>query len=195
MRYDYTTMTKSDQTIDLQATIPADYVGKRLDQAVSLLFPEHSRSRLQLWIKAGQLTVNGQPGKSKEPVQGGEHVQIHAPPVEQENWTAQAIPLDIVFEDEHILVINKPAGLVVHPAAGNLDHTLLNAVLHHAPDLASIPRAGIIHRLDKDTTGLLVITKSLPAHTQLVAALQARNQGVRWMPPLADTTTIALNAR
>ncbi len=174
IRYDYTTMTKPDQTIDLQALVPAEFAGKRLDQTVASLFPDHSRSRLQQWIKDGQLTVNGQLWKSKEPVHGGEQILIHAQPIAQANWTAQDMPLDVVFEDDDILVINKPAGLVVHPAAGNLEHTLLNALLHHAPALAAIPRAGIIHRLDKDTTGLLVIAKTLPAHTHLVAALQAR---------------------
>lgn len=166
-------MNNPDQTIILDSIIPDELSGKRLDQAVAQLFPDYSRNRLQQWIKNGQLTVNGTIGKSKELVHGGEKIAIHAEPIAQENWAAQDIPLTVIYEDDDILVINKPAGLVVHPAAGNFDNTLVNALLHHAPVLANLPRAGIIHRLDKDTTGLLVIAKTLPAHTHLVNALQA----------------------
>jgi 23S rRNA pseudouridine1911/1915/1917 synthase len=168
-------MNKPNQLIELSATIPPEHAGKRLDQAVALLFPDYSRSRLQQWIRDGMLTVNGKLGKAKDSVQGHEIIHIQAQPTVQQNWQAQALPLTIVFEDEHLLVINKPAGLVVHPAAGNLDNTLVNAVLHHAPELAVLPRAGIVHRLDKDTTGLLVIAKTLPAHTYLTTALQQRD--------------------
>lgn len=168
-------MNYSDQTIILNATVPPELSGKRLDQAVAYLFPDYSRSRLQQWIKDGQLTVNGAVAKAKSIVQGGEKIDIVAQSIPQENWTAQDIPLQIIYEDDDILVINKPAGLVVHPAAGNFDNTLVNALLHHAPLLAHLPRAGIVHRLDKDTTGLLIIAKSLVAHTHLVAALQARD--------------------
>lgn len=168
-------MNYPDQTIILKATVPADLSGKRLDHVAAQLFPDYSRSRLQQWIKDGQLTLNGKAEKAKILVHGGEQIDIHAQPIAQENWAAQDIPLTVIYEDDDILVINKPAGLVVHPAAGNFDNTLVNALLHHAPLLANLPRAGIVHRLDKDTTGLLIIAKSLPAHTHLVAALQARD--------------------
>ena len=149
--------------------------GQRLDVALQSLLPEHSRSRLQAWIKAGLVTLDNKQTTAKAKVWGGE--QVHITP--QANPQAQAflpenIPLDIVFEDDTILVINKPAGLVVHPAAGNWSGTLLNALLHHAPQLTDVPRAGIVHRLDKDTSGLLVVAKTLEAQTSLVRQLQAR---------------------
>ncbi len=160
--------------ISLSARIPDSLYGKRLDQALAELFPDYSRSRLQKWLKQGQITLNGQPARAREKVLGGEEIMIQAQIEEEGHWQAEAIPLDILFEDEHILVINKPAGLVVHPAAGNRGGTLLNALLHHAPELAQVPRAGIVHRLDKDTTGLLVVARSLPAQKYLVEQLQAR---------------------
>ncbi|MBY0545387.1 MAG: RNA pseudouridine synthase, partial [Gammaproteobacteria bacterium] len=150
------TMTQLDQTLILEATIPGELHGKRLDQAVAELFPDYSRTRLQQWIKSGELTVNGRVQKTKYVVQGLETIAIKAQPIAQENWEAQHIPLSVIYEDDDILVVNKPVGLVVHPAAGNLDHTLVNALVHHAPLLAHLPRAGIIHRLDKDTSGLLI---------------------------------------
>lgn len=156
------------------AIIPESLSGKRLDQALASLFPEYSRSKLQEWLKSGQLLVNGATLKPKTVVSGGEEVIVNATLAPQENWRPQNISLEVVYEDEALMVINKPAGLVVHPAAGNPDNTLVNALLHYAPELASLPRAGLIHRLDKDTSGLLVIARSLPAHTKLVAALQAR---------------------
>ena len=162
------------EQISLQATIPDSLYGKRLDQALAELFPDYSRSRLQKWLKDGQITLNGQHVRAREKVYGGEQVLIQASPEEDNHWQAEAIPLNIVFEDEHILLINKPAGLVVHPAAGNSNGTLLNALLHHAPELAQVPRAGIVHRLDKDTTGLLVVARTLPAQKYLVEQLQAR---------------------
>ena len=162
------------EQISLKATIPETVHGKRLDQALAGLFPDYSRSRLQKWLKDGQITLNGQHARAREKVYGGEEVVIQAQLEEEGHWQAEAIPLDIVFEDEHILVINKPAGLVVHPAAGNSHGTMLNALLHHAPELAQVPRAGIVHRLDKDTTGLLVVARTLPAQKYLVEQLQAR---------------------
>jgi len=162
------------EQISLKATIPEAFHGQRLDQALAGLFPDYSRSRLQKWLKDGQITLNGQHARAREKVYGGEEVVIQAQLEEEGHWQAEAIPLSIVFEDEHILVINKPAGLVVHPAAGNSSGTLLNALLHHAPELAQVPRAGIVHRLDKDTTGLLVVARSLAAQKYLVEQLQAR---------------------
>ena len=146
----------------------------RLDQALAALLPAYSRSRLQQWLKAGQLQVNGRICRPRDPVAGGETVSGE-PVLEPETRAlAQDIPLAICYQDEDVLVIDKPAGLVAHPAAGNRDGTLVNALLHHAPELAALPRAGLVHRLDKDTTGLLVVARSLRAHTALVEQLQAR---------------------
>ncbi len=162
----------------LTATIPDEDAGRRLDQALADLFPDYSRSRLQQWIKEGRVKLDGMPVKVRHKVLGGEAVELAVEPQEEmqgeTRWQAQPLPLDVVYADRDIIVINKPAGLVVHPAAGNPDGTLLNALLHYAPEVRALPRAGIIHRLDKDTTGLLVVARSLPAHTQLVAQLQAR---------------------
>ena len=159
----------------LNLTIPHDLGGLRLDVALQRMLPEHSRSRLQAWIKEGLVTVDTKPSTSKTKVWGGEQVIVQVQ-VKPENYAyvAEDIPLDIVFEDDHILVINKPAGMVVHPAAGNWGGTLLNALLFHLPELKDVPRAGIVHRLDKDTSGILVVAKTLAAQTNLVRQLQAR---------------------
>lgn len=159
----------------LSLTIPHDLGGLRLDVALQRLLPEHSRSRLQSWIKSGLVTLDTQVCTSKTKVWGGEKVLVNVQAKPEDNaFVAQDIPLNIVFEDDHILVINKPAGMVVHPAAGNWEGTLLNALLFHAPQLHDVPRAGIVHRLDKDTSGLLVVAKTLSAQTNLVRQLQAR---------------------
>jgi 23S rRNA pseudouridine1911/1915/1917 synthase len=152
-----------------------DFAGLRLDQALSRLLPEYSRNRLQEWIRGGHITVDGQPATTKSKVWGGESLLVRpqAAPGDIVH-EAEDIPLDIVFEDDEILVVDKPAGLVVHPGSGNWSGTMLNALLQHAPRLADIPRAGIVHRLDKDTTGLLVVAKTLQAQTDLVRQLQAR---------------------
>ncbi len=155
--------------------IPQDCGGMRLDQALQKLMPAHSRSRLQAWIKDDFVKLNGAPATAKTIVWQGDQVAV----LEQANpqstaYQAEDIALNIVYEDEAILVINKPAGMVVHPASGNWSGTLLNALLHHVPALADIPRAGIVHRLDKDTSGLLVVAKILAAQTHLVRQLQAR---------------------
>jgi 23S rRNA pseudouridine1911/1915/1917 synthase len=163
------------ETIDCR--IPREYFGKRLDQTLAELLPSYSRSRLQQWIKAGYIKVDGRSVRPRDRVAGGEWVTGLGPTTEETAAVAQAIPLDIRFEDAHILVVNKPPGLVVHPAVGNPDGTLLNALLHHAPELAGLPRAGLVHRLDKDTSGLLVVARSLRAHTALVQQLQARTMG------------------
>ena len=162
------------QQIQLSAQVSDQQAGQRLDQVAAELFPDFSRSRLQTWIKSGELTVNGKSCKPREKVIGGEQLAIDAELEAEQSWEAQPIDLDIVYEDDHLLVINKPAGLVVHPAAGNRDSTLLNALLHHSPELATIPRAGIVHRIDKDTTGLLVVAKTLKAHSSLVNQLQEK---------------------
>ncbi|MGC1508492.1 23S rRNA pseudouridine(1911/1915/1917) synthase RluD [Ketobacter sp. MCCC 1A13808] len=160
--------------IQLSAQVPDSLGGQRLDQAAAELFPDYSRSRLQSWIKSGDLLVDGENRKPREKIVGGETISIDAELEADQRWEAQPIDLDIVYEDDHLLVINKPTGLVVHPAAGNRDSTLLNALLFHAPDLAGLPRAGIVHRIDKETTGLLVVAKTLKAHHSLVAQLQAK---------------------
>jgi 23S rRNA pseudouridine1911/1915/1917 synthase len=157
-----------------QAQIPADLAGLRLDQALARLFPDFSRSRLQDWVKGGQVLVDGRPRRARDKVVAGERVRLEALIEEQVPCQPQAIALNIVFEDEHLLVIDKPADLVVHPAAGNPDGTVQNALLYHAPELVELPRAGIVHRLDKDTTGLMVVAKTPAAHKRLVEALQAR---------------------
>ena len=155
--------------------MPAECAGWRLDAALARLFPEHSRSRLQAWLKDGLIRVDGVAVASKSKVHGGERVEfaVLAPPAILHN-TAEDIALAIAFEDDEIMVIDKPAGLVVHPGNGQPSGTLLNALLHHAPQFAEIPRAGIVHRLDKDTSGLMVVAKTLTAQTDLVRQLQAR---------------------
>jgi 23S rRNA pseudouridine1911/1915/1917 synthase len=162
------------EPIELELT--PDVCGERLDKVVSRLVPQFSRSRMQLWIDAGFVTVDGKVGKGKMTVYGDEKVVVlpqSAP--EDEAYRPEAMELDIVFEDEHILVINKPAGLVVHPGAGNWSGTLLNGLLHHCPQLSGVPRAGIVHRLDKDTSGLMVVGKTLASQTDLVRQLAARS--------------------
>jgi 23S rRNA pseudouridine1911/1915/1917 synthase len=146
----------------------------RLDQVLATVFSEYSRSRLQQWIRDGFVDVDGEQLRAKDKVLAGQRVCVQTREIEQGEWEAEALPLAIVYEDEYILVINKPVGLVVHPAAGNYSGTLLNALLHHAPTLINVPRAGIVHRLDKDTSGLLVIAKDLTSHKHLVEQLQAR---------------------
>ena len=162
------------RTIHLSLDIPEHLTGRRLDQALVELVPDYSRSRLQQWIRDGQVTLDKRIPKPRERVYGGESIQIDATLEEDTGCLPEAIPLDIVYEDAALLVINKPAGLVVHPAAGNPAGTLQNALLHHDPDLACLPRAGIVHRLDKQTSGLLVVARTSAAHRRLVAALQAR---------------------
>jgi 23S rRNA pseudouridine1911/1915/1917 synthase len=156
--------------------LSADVCGQRLDKVVAGLVPQFSRSRMQQWIEAGHVTVDGKHARVKDTVYGDEVVvvQPQAAP-EDVAFTPEAIALNIVHEDEHIIVINKPAGLVVHPGAGNWSGTLLNGLLHHCPQLGGVPRAGIVHRLDKDTSGLMVIGKTLAAQTDLVRQLQARS--------------------
>jgi 23S rRNA pseudouridine1911/1915/1917 synthase len=152
--------------------IPPDMAGYRLDKALAALFPSYSRACLQQWIREGQVLVNAVPCRGKDKVKGGEEVQITAQIEEEVPWEGQVLPLTLLYEDEDVLVVNKPAGLVVHPGAGNQNNTLVNALLHHAPELAELPRAGIIHRLDKDTSGVLAVARSLAAHTQLGEQLQ-----------------------
>ncbi|MDP5210265.1 23S rRNA pseudouridine(1911/1915/1917) synthase RluD [Microbulbifer sp. 2205BS26-8] len=160
--------------------VPANMAGRRLDQVAAELIPDYSRARLQSWIRGGQLRLNGAPARPRDKLSGGEHLSLRAELEAQGAWRAQPLDLAIVYEDNSLLVINKPAGLVVHPAAGNPDGTLLNGLLHHCPHLQNIPRAGIVHRLDKDTSGLMVIAKTLPAQARLVDQLKRRTVSRRY---------------
>ena len=148
--------------------------GRRFDQVLAELFPDYSRSRLKNWVKEGRALLAGEVVQPRTKVKPGQEIELHPEVPEVTGDAAEAIELDIVFEDEHLIVINKPAGLVVHPGAGNATGTLMNGLLHHEPELEAIPRAGILHRLDKDTTGLLLVARSLPAHTRLVRDLEER---------------------
>lgn len=153
-----------------------EHHGKRLDVVLALLFPDYSRSQLSNWLKEGSIKLNEQLARPKDKVLGGERVEVNVqftPQIEQSK--PENIPLNIVYEDDELIVLNKPANLVVHPGAGNREHTLLNALLHHAPQLEQLPRAGIVHRLDKDTTGLLVIAKTLKTQTKLVRQMQEKD--------------------
>ncbi len=169
-------MTTPDRE-GIQCRIPPDYSGKRLDQALAELLPDYSRSRLQQWMKAGLIQLDGCPARPRDRVSGGETVTGDWPREAKTVTEPQAMPLDIRFADADLLVVNKPAGLVVHPAAGNPDGTLANALLYHAPELAQLPRAGLVHRLDKDTSGLLVVARNSGAYNALVQQLQARTMG------------------
>lgn len=159
----------------LSAEVRPEQMGQRLDQTLAELFPDYSRSRLKTWIEGDLVLVNGQINNvPRSKVYGGEQVEITVEVDDETRFEAENIPLDIVYEDEHILVINKPKDLVVHPGAGNPKGTVLNALLYHYPEIAEVPRAGIVHRLDKDTTGLMVVAKTIPAQTKLVRDLQKR---------------------
>lgn len=163
------------QKIELTDTVKETQLGQRLDQAVAELFSDFSRSRIKEWILEGKVQLDGEVAtKPRVKVMGGESIIVQAELEDEERWEAQDIPLNIVFEDDDIIVINKPRDFVVHPGAGTPDGTILNALLFHYPDIAEVPRAGIVHRLDKDTTGLMVVAKTVPAQTRLVRALQKR---------------------
>ena len=164
-----------NERIQQTAAVLIEQSGQRVDQVAAELFAEFSRARLQAWIKTGELRVDGAVLRAKDKVCVGSVMALDAEVPISENWSAQAIALDIVYQDDALLVINKPVGLVVHPGAGSPDGTMLNALLFHDPQLAAVPRAGIVHRLDKDTTGLLVVARTLQAHTELVRQLQARS--------------------
>jgi 23S rRNA pseudouridine1911/1915/1917 synthase len=160
----------------MDATVPAALGGLRLDQALARLFPQYSRNRLQAWLKDGHITINGRRLAPNHAVSGGETIALRPPRLpDSAAPRAQRMPLKVVFEDAALIVIDKPAGLVVHPGAGQPDRTLLNALLAHAPALAGVPRGGIVHRLDKDTSGLLVVAKTVSAQADLVKQLAERS--------------------
>ena len=161
--------------------IPKKCRGARLDKALASLMTEYSRSSLQSWIDESRILVNDRLAKRRQIVNGGERVSIDIPKQAQVDWIAENIPLDLVHEDDHILVINKPAGLVVHPGAGNSSGTLLNALLYHSDEFAKLPRAGIVHRLDKDTSGLLVVAKTESARLNLIKQFKKRTIGRKYL--------------
>ncbi len=160
--------------IEQEAVVAEEQHGKRLDQVAAELFPDFSRSRLQAWIRSGELLIDGVAVKPRDKVTAGARLTLAASLEAEVSWQGEAIALDLYYEDADILVLNKPAGLVVHPAAGHSSGTLVNALLNQYPELAKLPRAGIVHRLDKDTSGLMVVARSLRAHTSLVEQLQSR---------------------
>ncbi|MFC4701803.1 23S rRNA pseudouridine(1911/1915/1917) synthase RluD [Glaciecola siphonariae] len=171
-------MNQQVKSISLSGEIPPEAFNTRLDQCIAQLFPEYSRSKLKEWILANCVSVDGEVVNTPRlKMKGLEQISISADLETQVEDMAEQIDLDVVFEDNDILVINKPAGLVVHPGAGNQSGTLLNALLAHVPDIEHIPRAGIVHRLDKETTGLMVVAKTLAAQTHLVEQLQSRTMG------------------
>jgi 23S rRNA pseudouridine1911/1915/1917 synthase len=164
----------TDTAPPLAATVPADAAGRRFDAVLAELFPQYSRSRLAEWIKSGDALLDGRQARPRDPVRGGEAVALRVVEEVQTRAVAEDIPLQVLYEDAAVLVIDKPAGLVVHPGAGNPAGTLVNALLHRDPALEKLPRAGIVHRLDKDTSGAIVVARTLEAHTALVAQLSAR---------------------
>jgi 23S rRNA pseudouridine1911/1915/1917 synthase len=161
--------------------LPAAAAGMRLDQALAAALPQYSRARLQRWIRAGAVSIEGRPVRPRDRVRGGERLVVRAEFPIDTAVAAEVLPLDIVHEDAALLVLNKPAGIVVHPGAGNREHTLQNALLAYDPGLARVPRAGLVHRLDKDTSGLIMVARTPEAHTRLVAALAAREVGREYL--------------
>jgi 23S rRNA pseudouridine1911/1915/1917 synthase len=160
---------------------PPEFAGKRLDQALAALLPQYSRSRIQRWIEEGAVQVNGLPVKSRDPVTGGETGTVEARLPPETGVKAEKLPLDIVFQDATLIVINKPPGVVVHPGAGNPGKTLQNALLAHDAKLKRVPRAGLVHRIDKDTSGLLVVARTMEAQTALVAELAEHEIGREYL--------------
>ncbi|MDH2926477.1 23S rRNA pseudouridine(1911/1915/1917) synthase RluD [Lonepinella koalarum] len=168
-------MAQNTKQMTLSAVVQPQQMGQRLDQTLAELFPDYSRSRLKIWIENNNVHVNGKVlNVPRSKMLGGEQIDISVEVEDETHYTPENLPLNIVYEDDDILVINKPKDVVVHPGAGNPSGTVLNALLYHYPQIAEVPRAGIVHRLDKDTTGLMVVAKTIPAQTQLVRDLQKR---------------------
>lgn len=161
--------------------IPLSHVGQRLDVALAELLPDFSRSRLSSWIKDGALTIDGKSARPRDLVRGGERIVLAASVADLTSAEAQSVEFQVLHADADVFVLNKPAGLVVHPGAGNPDQTLLNGLLHLDPELKSVPRAGLVHRLDKDTTGCLVVARTLEAHNALVGQLAEREVGREYL--------------
>ena len=170
-----------EQRVRARLELPPEAGGQRLDQALAEALPMHSRARLQRWLKSGELRVDGAVAKARQRVLGGERVELDARLADAERWVPQAIDFDVVHADADLIVVGKPVGLVVHPGAGNPDGTLVNGLLHRFPELGALPRAGIVHRLDKDTSGLLTVARTLEAHTALVQQLAGREMGREYL--------------
>jgi len=177
------------QVVEDDFVVPLRLSDCRLDQVMTELMPDYSRSRLQQWIKAGNVLVNKKTLRPKDKVRVNDLIEVQAELESQGEWEAENIDIDIVYEDDDIIIINKPAGMVVHPGAGNYSGTLMNALLHHYPDIEAVPRAGIVHRLDKDTTGLMVVAKTLIAHAHIVDQLQTREMGREYEAVVVNTMT------
>ncbi|BEV71248.1 MULTISPECIES: 23S rRNA pseudouridine(1911/1915/1917) synthase RluD [unclassified Paludibacterium] len=172
---DYSDNSENEVSTSQEFVVPQAMAGERLDAALAKLLSDYSRSRLSQWIKDGDVLLDGKTATPRTRVQGGEQIRVEIrPSAEDLSFKPEAMDLPIVYQDEHIIVINKPVGMVVHPAAGNWSGTLLNGLLHHDPALSRVPRAGIVHRLDKETSGLMVVARTIPAQTELVRQLQAR---------------------
>ncbi len=169
--------------------LPPSAAGLRLDQALAAALPQYSRARLQRWIREGAVRLGGKAARARDRVQGGEQIVVEAQFAADDSVGAEVLPLDIVHQDRDLLVLNKPAGLVVHPGAGNRAHTLQNALLAHDPALARVPRAGLVHRLDKETSGLLIVARTPEVHTRLVAQLAAREIGREYLALVAGQPT------
>ena len=183
-----------DETLEKTAEpavleVPEELAGQRFDRTLAQLFPDYSRGWLQRAIRDGAATLDGRVVRPRDAVTAGATVVLTVQPAPTQAWTPQAIRLAILYEDDDIIVVDKPAGLVVHPGAGNADQTLANALLHHDPELTNIPRAGVVHRLDKDTSGLMVVARSLRAHTRLVAALSAHDVTREYLALVAGSPT------
>lgn len=163
------------KTIHLETEVTAEMSGQRLDQVLSKTFPQYSRENFKHWILDRAVKVDGEVLRPRDKVQAGQKIELKTELLEDTRFLPESISLDILYEDEDLIVLNKPAGLVVHPGAGNKEGTLLNALLHHDPHLAALPRAGIVHRLDKNTSGIMVVARTLPAHTSLIKQLQKRS--------------------
>lgn len=157
-----------------ETEVPVELAGQRFDQALARLFPEYSRSRLAQWIRDGHAQLDGREVRPRDIVMSGQRVKVEITDIPLTGIEAEALPLDVIYEDAALIIVNKPAGLVVHPGAGNPAGTMQNALLHYAPELLNVPRCGLLHRLDKDTSGLLAVARTPESHTRLVAALQAR---------------------
>ncbi len=172
----------TDDLSPLTVKLAPEHCGVRLDKVLSGLLPQYSRGRLQQWIEDGLVTVDGRPAKVRATMLGDETVVVQPQPAASDHaFTPEPVPLDVLHEDAELIVVAKPVGLVVHPAAGNWNGTMLNGLLHRWPQLAGVPRAGIVHRLDKDTSGLLVVAKTLTAQTDLVRQLQDRSMGREYL--------------
>jgi 23S rRNA pseudouridine1911/1915/1917 synthase len=172
-----------------QFELPASAAGLRLDQALAAALPQYSRARLQRWIRDGAVRLAGKSARARDRIHGGEQIVVEARFDADTAVGAEVLPLDIVYQDSALLVLNKPAGLVVHPGAGNRSHTLQNALLAHDPALARVPRAGLVHRLDKETSGLLIVARTPEVHTRLVAQLAAREIGREYLALVAGQPT------